>query len=376
MFFAQMLFTLAIRMVTFLPFLIILFSSGIAAQATIWSRKEPANPTNSIVQTTGGFRGNADMYGLGVRIGVYLQIFACICAKYLRLERAIESLAFSSGLLRLALLISLSYVTIKEERLEAVDTAIMVLLALISTPPFDSLGRVSLPSNLEFRTLGRFLNQMAPMFRALSGLGLICYSVWFWWTGLETLGHSPCTGTTFFFAKVSLYNWFRWLGRIYTVYMLIALVLMILNWMRRNWCPNCGSAGNSSRNSESTVKARVMDKIRKILVIDIILEILGGYKDFFVFLITNRTSKAVLAIVVNGLIILAIELTIRWNFITGVNSLGSVGQLIPFLVGVGNLFSVWLICGEDGDQQQPNCITGTSSRSADHEAGNASVARV
>ncbi|KAF8475106.1 hypothetical protein BDZ91DRAFT_789355 [Kalaharituber pfeilii] len=288
MFFAQMLFTRAIRMVTFLPFLIILFSSGIAAEATIWSRKEPANPTNSIVQTTCGFDGNADMYGLGVRIGVYLQTFACIWAKYFRLDRALESLAFSSGLLRLALLISLSYVTIKEERLEAVDTAIMVFLALISNPPFDSLEGVSFPSKLRFRTLGRFFTQMAPLFRWLIGLGLISYSVWFWWTGLETLEHSPCTGTTFFFAKVSLYNWFRWLGRIYTIYTLIVLALITLKWFRWNWFPNSGSAGNSSRNSESKVEPPVWGVIDKI----------------------PGTAKAVSTIVVNGLIILAIELTI------------------------------------------------------------------
>jgi len=41
-----------------------------------------------------------------------------------------------------------------------------------------------------------------------------------------------------------------------------------------------------------------------------------------------------------SILVIGTELTIQWNEIRGVQKLGSVGQLIPFCVGVGGLFRV------------------------------------
>ena len=38
--------------------------------------------------------------------------------------------------------------------------------------------------------------------------------------------------------------------------------------------------------------------------------------------------------------ILAIELIIRWNSISGVYTIGSTGQVIPFTIGIGGLIKV------------------------------------
>jgi hypothetical protein len=40
-------------------------------------------------------------------------------------------------------------------------------------------------------------------------------------------------------------------------------------------------------------------------------------------------------------IILTIEYTLKWNNITGVNSLGSVGQFFPFIISIFNLLRVF-----------------------------------
>lgn len=45
-----------------------------------------------------------------------------------------------------------------------------------------------------------------------------------------------------------------------------------------------------------------------------------------------------LAIII--LIIVQVELTISWNHVQGLNSLTSIGQLIPFILGVGGLLKV------------------------------------
>lgn len=44
-------------------------------------------------------------------------------------------------------------------------------------------------------------------------------------------------------------------------------------------------------------------------------------------------------------VVLSVELTLRWNGVTGVNQIGTVGQLVPFVLGVGGLIKVlwsWL----------------------------------
>jgi len=41
-----------------------------------------------------------------------------------------------------------------------------------------------------------------------------------------------------------------------------------------------------------------------------------------------------------AVIVIATELTIQWNYITGINDINSVGQLVPFTVGVGGLIQV------------------------------------
>jgi hypothetical protein len=42
-------------------------------------------------------------------------------------------------------------------------------------------------------------------------------------------------------------------------------------------------------------------------------------------------------------VVLATELTIKWNSIRGVNSLSSAGQTIPFVVGLGALVRIFYV---------------------------------
>lgn len=54
-------------------------------------------------------------------------------------------------------------------------------------------------------------------------------------------------------------------------------------------------------------------------------------------------------------LVLSIELTLAWNHISGVNIIGTVGQLIPFILGVGGLVKVlWsrLRMGGDSDGEE------------------------
>jgi hypothetical protein len=48
-------------------------------------------------------------------------------------------------------------------------------------------------------------------------------------------------------------------------------------------------------------------------------------------------------LVVASVVVLATELTIKWNGLRGVNSLSSAGQTIPFIVGVGSLVRIFYV---------------------------------
>jgi hypothetical protein len=56
----------------------------------------------------------------------------------------------------------------------------------------------------------------------------------------------------------------------------------------------------------------------------------------------NFDSFMILAVVIMLFLVFSIEFMIRWNKISGVNSLASVGQLIPLLIGIGGLISVYM----------------------------------
>jgi hypothetical protein len=53
-------------------------------------------------------------------------------------------------------------------------------------------------------------------------------------------------------------------------------------------------------------------------------------------------SLMIFAAVMMLFLVLSIEFMIKWNKISGVNSLASVGQLIPLLIGIGGLISVYM----------------------------------
>jgi hypothetical protein len=42
-----------------------------------------------------------------------------------------------------------------------------------------------------------------------------------------------------------------------------------------------------------------------------------------------------------GIIIISVECSLRWNQVSGVGDLDSVGQLIPFVVGIGTLLQIF-----------------------------------
>ncbi len=78
-----------------------------------------------------GFTGNADMYGLGIRIGVYCQALAGAVASGFYQDSA-DGMQWANGYFRWALFIALCYLTSTNKEFQVVEAAIVVLLGIIS----------------------------------------------------------------------------------------------------------------------------------------------------------------------------------------------------------------------------------------------------
>jgi hypothetical protein len=69
-----------------------------------------------------------------------------------------------------------------------------------------------------------------------------------------------------------------------------------------------------------------------------------------------------------SILIIGTELTLQWNYISGVNKIDSVGQLIPFCLGVGGLLKViWAAVMEQDRKEDRWCYFGRCN-SADRRA--------
>lgn len=55
------------------------------------------------------------------------------------------------------------------------------------------------------------------------------YATWFWWRGLGSLERGPCGDHAFFFARVNLHGWFRWLHRAINAFMVGGSSLVLLS---------------------------------------------------------------------------------------------------------------------------------------------------
>jgi hypothetical protein len=284
-----------------------------------------------------GIKGNNDMYGLGIRIGAYLQSFALGLATILE-QRSYRGIVFATMSFQLSMLVGVVYITVTDGALEAAEAAIITILTMLSAAgtsqklfggdrPPALRGRRGLVVLLGGHSSPQWSQAwVVPFVKSLIDLGTGAYSVWFWFAGLDVLKHTPCTGYAFFFARVSLYGWLRVLMQIVIVG-LVALNLYVLLGML-GVVKLLGSSRAATAEDAATEPAA--EEERK------------AAPDPWVSQLRNvlpRAGKVVSAVLSVGLWVMVVELMIHWNHISGVYTISTVGQLIPFLTSVGSFLS-------------------------------------
>jgi hypothetical protein len=273
--------------------------------------------------------GDADVIGLGVRLGVYLQLLAAFLTAIVTAFQqdtgpGMESTVQTTAVTALALLMT---TTIQGARQEIADYSFIVAMAMLALQQI-----IVLCGMVDKRVL------------TSCGTRLFCYVItlwtygltfWFYSVGYRSLEQEACDMTyVFFFVRVPAYTWFR----ILTLFSCVIGVIYYFTIM----CYDCAlSAAHSDLapdgNAADALIASSHDMVNK--------------NTFRVNFMIGVCFSAALMVAI-------VEMTIKYNNIEGVNSIQGTGQFLALFAGI---FVLVITIKE--------CFCGTSSQNEDGSGG-------
>ncbi len=265
-----------------------------------------------------GFDGNGDIYGLGARVGIYLQWLTSILAENVH-EPAVESTRDANTTFQVAMFAG--FILVTADGYYSDTRALEGFVAMLFC--FASAWIASLQAHSRTKA-GRDGTGSASASASARGVGdlLLCtaicsYGVWFLFVGLDTLPRTPCPETVFFFAPVQLFGGFRTLLKATFVASLAGSALLI-----------------------AIRSALLLRSLHSTVVRWGIPATLSPRHTELVRTIPLRGRRLVGGIAALATFIIAVELTVAWNQIRGVDTCASFSQLFPLVVGSTNLFRV------------------------------------
>ncbi|KAK4244751.1 hypothetical protein C7999DRAFT_17022 [Corynascus novoguineensis] len=264
-----------------------------------------------------GFDGNGDLYGLGVRLGIYLQWSTSVLADNLH-EPAIETTREANMTFQLAMLAGLILITVRSDMETKTIEGYIALLFCFASAWIASLQGYSAAkaryTGAEDRSGGL---SIAGDVRGQGGLLLstatCAYGLWFLFVGLDKLPRTACPETIFFFAPVKAFGWYRSLAKAVFIASLIGSAVLIpahTILLLRNMGESVARWGNPGNPSP-----RPTEIVRTIHL---------------------HIPRFIGSLVAIAVFIIAVELTLVWNHIRGVHTCDSFSQLFPLMVGATN----------------------------------------
>lgn len=319
-------------------------------------------------ELTCGFEGNSDIYGMGIRLGIYMQWLAALIAE-LASPADVEAAQAATTSYQLAMFSGLVLVTQNRSLGVRALEAFLILLFCFAglwvgsvVPTARSFGVLSgmrrrldhvMHSNHDNTTTttspfggrpattdpGPTKTSAPQLFRLLLACIVSAYGTWTLFVGLDRLPRTACRDeVAFFFAPVSLFGWFRHMFRAFFVVSLVAstVLLVVLVAQRgtafaaalREWPPPLarawagGTAGPLEHGGgAAAVGASGRGAEEKASLAALLRQPLGGVVALSVFMV-------------------AIELTLAWNAVRDVYDCNAFGQLFPLVLGASNLAGV------------------------------------
>jgi hypothetical protein len=267
----------------------------------------------TLKRSVGNELAGSDLYGIGVRTGLYLQGFAFAINTITMDTRS--GILLASSVLQFSILASFS-VLIRRSGLESLSPAeallMLNMLSFSTTPTMCAIFGVKVGGhNASGHALG------IGIF-IVDSLWLASLLTWFWATGYRTLPSLGTPGSAFFYTRVSITGWFRILGLVLVVFNWIFILLLVAFGIYL-WLKSIGwwwTKEDPDEHDWETVVQRIV----------------VAYAIFFVlWALAPQVAAA--------------EMIIRYNNLEPNNDLSSPGQLIPFVTGIVTLLdSVLGVC--------------------------------
>ncbi|KAL9044245.1 MAG: hypothetical protein Q9214_002602, partial [Letrouitia sp. 1 TL-2023] len=306
--------------------------------------------------------GNPDFYGLGIRVGIYLQWSTAILANYLHTDGISENLD-TNAIFLLALFVALATAT-AGAKVRPEEVAILLqlcfgfLLAVLSIWGHRLMAdkRKKPAEPVRFPLMGSF-------FRLTLATAICAYAVWYWFVGVKKLEVAECPAYIFMFAKANIGGGIRTFLQVQTVLIMIPLgTVFLAESLNILWfysttivitlIPLLSFAIYETwRGDWWSFRDGVVFLVKKAPKIAIALSWArangkqsSGPKrpDLLPWLLVGtQVGLALWMKVLNWILSkLAVELTLKWNNISNVHDIRSTGQLIPFVIGIVSLLSL------------------------------------
>ncbi|KAI4865268.1 hypothetical protein F4820DRAFT_303089 [Hypoxylon rubiginosum] len=251
-------------------------------------------------------QGDADMYGIGIRLGLYAQSFTTLLVTlFIREEEGQNRIL--SLLLQLAIFAG-TLLNTRTGTVRAFDVVIVfwLLAGALSSLTGDGLGGV-----------GSFSGTCRLLFYA----ALSAYGCWFWFAGADGMVAPPCGITeVVFFGGSTLNGWFRTFGKVVAVLGLAVATGMLF------WTGTVYVKKRSERNRQGRPRRAKTEILLMLLSI--------------VMIVLSITST---------------EYVIRANHLTQVDEIFKVGQVLAFLVGLFQLLNTLVTIFFKGHLWTPRC---------------------
>lgn len=259
-----------------------------------------------------------DLYGLGVRLGLYLQGMGMIFSM-VRSRKAGIGVKLATGSICISILVSWTVLASHREFSPCEAYLELFLLSSVLAP-----GKMVLfnPDSLIGETIGLICLLITELWWEAAGLWLFARL----YTTLPTLGTE---NVTFFFAKVFIGGWFRILMLVLAVLGLPSEVIFAYRVIR---ALGVAIAVYRRGGTEMTEEERKTAAVYGDDMLPFAETILEGEKASFQRYL--EILRRILPILVWIYSVTTVETTISWNRLTPSTDLRSPGQLIPFATGI------------------------------------------
>ena len=180
------------------------------------------------------FDGNTDMYGIGIRIGFYLQWYGTILASWLA-PSEVQNLRFTISVFIAATFVALLIQVIRNvAKLEVVEVYIILLLTfgyhLFLVPVY--IWRLLIRCNPALDPTRYPRVPTGAYYSALNFLLLVAvasFQLWFWYARVPDLNQRDCQEHGFFFSRIRMNEKaFMILNVVFYLLLLISCVIMLL----------------------------------------------------------------------------------------------------------------------------------------------------